>query len=132
MIFYQTEFVSVSYNSELMFVYQKWTGFCPDNVFREAIDETFNFMKINNIRKIIADTSEQSIVGPGSQDYVKMKVLEFIESHKELRTAYILQKRSRVRISLQRYLWLIKKEIKDEFFFISDSFAEAVEWIKGF
>jgi hypothetical protein len=130
MIIYKSDNVLLRYNSGLNYVYQEWTGFCPCNVFREAVDRTFEFLNDNNIYKIIADTSEQRVVCPCDQDYVKNRVLEFIAVHKKFRSAYILREKSRVKPSLSHYSWMLKRETDENVLQFFNSLPDAVEWIK--
>lgn len=61
--------ISLEFDEIKKVLRQVWTGFSTSAQFREGIDETVKFVKANDVKYLISDTSGQKPVGPEDTKY---------------------------------------------------------------
>ena len=131
MLIFQRQYVTITIINDLNAVHQKWRGFCTIQEFTEAIDISFEALSRCRLSNIISDVSEQRVVAPAGQDYVRKKVNNFIADNYPILVAFILRKKSIVRKCVQRY---IRKTETGFNFTVNDcffSFEDAAEWLRS-
>lgn len=89
MIIYSSSTIVITYDRDRSIITQKWTGYTPSLIFREAVDATFEFMKKHDLYKIISDIREQKVVAPREQEYAKDSAINFYRQNENLRIAIV-------------------------------------------
>jgi len=129
MILLNTPYVTITLDKEKGYLHQKWTGFSSSRDFRRAIDFSMNTLGEIDFYKIISDVTEQKLVPPTEQEYVKNKVLAFLDSNDRFRLAFITREESVIETCTSLYDKSFKNENVDG---VNKSFRtleDAEEWI---
>lgn len=82
--------------------------------FRDAIDFTMDFIGTKGLFCILSDVTEQRVVDPGGQEYVKMRVDEFIARHGRLRLAFLVAHNMIAGICVNRFSGLVQRSMDSE------------------
>ena len=69
MVVHQNENIRITFDEEKKRLVQEWNGFAPSGVFREAIDQTVDFIKKNNVTTVLSDALNQSVVNSEDAEY---------------------------------------------------------------
>lgn len=129
MIIYSSSTIVITYDRDSSIIAQKWTGYTPSLVFREAIDKTFEFMKKNDLYRIISDIREQKVVAPREQEYAKDSAINFYRQNENLRIAIVAENNSIVMACAQRYNKSVRNEVSDEINRFFEDSADAMSWL---
>ena len=129
MVIYSAPTVVISYDRGKSVLFQKWEGFATSEIFRKAMEVTFEFMSKENINLILSDIREQKVVAPREQEYTKNLALEFLHERKNLKVAIVGRINSVVMACAQRYDRSLAAEVKEEVNRFFDDIDEALLWL---
>jgi hypothetical protein len=129
MIIFKKPTIVIRYDTERAMLCQKWIGYTPVEDFREAIDTTFNFMHEKKVCRVLSDITEQKVVAPHEQDYIKTAAAEFYHKNNNLKIAFITNPKSVAMACASRYNKTLVSEIKRD---VNNFFAceeDALSWL---
>lgn len=129
MIVYSAPTVVISYDRGKAILCQKWEGFSTSEIFRKAMDISFEFMVKENIHLLLSDIRKQKVVAPKEQDYTKNLVLKFFQERKKLKVAIVAQLNSVVLACARRYDRSLSGEVDAEINRFFHNTDEALEWL---
>ncbi len=129
MILLKTPYVTITLDKEKGYLHQKWTGFSSSRDFRRAIDFSMNTLGEIDFYKIISDVTEQKLVPPPEQEYVKEQVISFLEKNNRFRLAFVIREKTVVETCVSFYDKSLKIENVDGVNKFFNSLKEAEEWI---
>lgn len=129
MILLNTPYVTITLDKEKGYLHQKWIGFSSSRDFRRAIDFSMNTLGEIDFYKIISDVTEQKLVPPSEQEYVKKKVITFLEKNSRFRIAFITREESIVETCVNLYDRSLRGEKVDGVNKFFNSLKDAEEWI---
>jgi hypothetical protein len=125
MTVYQAATVSLEFNESKQLLVQKWKGFSPSDIFREAIDQSLSFTAKNKVKAILSDTLEQSVVKPEDTEYAASATPKlFLHGVKAM--AFVMPKNVLTQLSLKSFGSQNKSE-KIQFF---SSVSDAEKWLE--
>ncbi len=130
MILLKEESVTLACNATWGFLFQKWSGFCPDALFHQAIDITFRQLRQRNFRKILSDVRSQRVVSPRCQDYVQASVMEFVRERGNIWVAFVVRDKSPVNPCLNRYLGHMHEGNERAYNAPFPSMQKALQWLQ--
>lgn len=126
---YSNEFVKISFDSASRVLFQEWSGFCPGDEFKAAIDAVFNYMTENSIYKTVCDVRYQRVVPPSCQKYVEEKVLNFIKTYGAFYSAFVVLEKSAGGICARLYDFKITQKLNYRINNFFNSVDEAESWL---
>lgn len=129
MIVYSSPTVVISYDREKAMLCQKWEGFSTSEIFKKAVDATFEFMKKENIHLILSDIREQKVVAPREQEYIKNRALSFFHENKKLKIAIVGYSKSVAFACAQRYDRSLSNEVDAEINRFFEDIDDALSWL---
>jgi hypothetical protein len=102
MIVYKTRGASFEYQSDTKILIQNWKEFITSEQFRKALDETVDFVKKNDVKAILNNTLEQSVVNKADTKYAASLMPQlFMDGIKSM--AIILPEDIFTQISVKRF-----------------------------
>ena len=131
MIIYSSPTIVITCDRDRSIIQQKWTGFTPSEIFREALDATFAYMKNHDIYKIISDIKEQKVVAPREQEYVKNLSHQFLREKGNFKIAFIAEPRSLAEVCVKRYTMSLKAEVSFEINRFFEDADSAMSWLES-
>lgn len=78
MLVFQTKNIELRYLPEHRCLLQSWQGYTNSTTFREAIDQTVEFFRQEDVSCIISDTQHQGVVKKADSDYAAAKMPELL------------------------------------------------------
>ncbi len=129
MIIFKKPTIVISYDTERAMLCQKWIGFTPAQDFKEAIDTTFNFMYEKKICRVLSDITEQKVVAPHEQDYIKTAVADFFYKNNNLKIAFVTNPKSVAMACASRYNKNLVNEIKTNVNSFFGCEVDALSWL---
>lgn len=129
MIVYSSPTVVISYDREKTMLFQKWEGFSTAEIFRKAMDVSFEFMKKENIHLVLSDIREQKVVAPREQEYIKNLALSFFQERKKLKIGIVGHSTSVVMACAQRYDRSLLREVDTEINRFFENIDDALSWL---
>lgn len=124
MIVHQNKNVKITYDQGEKRLVQEWTGFAPSDVFREAIDKTYEFVKSNNVKTILSDTLQQKVVKPEDAEYAASVIPPMARNGMEA-MAFVVPENVFTKLALDKFSHSIKGENTKYF----KTRAEAEKWL---
>jgi hypothetical protein len=129
MILLKKKYVLISLNREQGYLYQKWKGFSLSPFFREAIDFSMNILEENSYYKIISNVTEQDLLPPRDQEYVKKRVIDFLKVHEAFRLAFITRENSIIDLCTKFYDRSLRREKVNGINRSFNDLKSAEEWL---
>ncbi len=129
MIVYSAPTVVISYDRGKAVLCQKWKGFSSSEIFRKAMDISFEFMIKENIHLILSDIRDQKVVAPKEQDYTKNLAIKFFQEKRKLKVAIVAQVNSVVLACARRYARSLSGEVDVEVNRFFEDIDEALSWL---
>lgn len=129
MIIFKKPTIVITYDKDRGMICQKWTGYTPPEDFREAVDASFNFLAENTLCRALSDITEQRVIAPHEQDYIKNAAVEFYSKNNNLRIAFITNPKSVAMACVSRYNKALIREIGDEIINFFACEVDALKWL---
>jgi len=129
MVLLERKHITIILNKEKEFLCQKWKGFVPATEFRRAIDFSMDTLDACGFYRIISDITEQKVVSPREQEYVRDEVINFLEKNKRFRLAFIVKDNSVIETCARLYDRMLKEKNLEGVNRFFASPAEAEEWL---
>jgi len=129
MLLLRKSYIEISINIEAGYLYQKWKGYCRNNDFIKIIDFSMSSLEKYNIHKIINDVSEQHVVSPKNQNYVKNSILNFYIKNKKFKMAFIIKKNTINDRCVESHNNSLNKEINEKITQTYLNIEDAKKWI---
>ncbi len=120
--------IALEYNDIKKVVYQNWNGFASTIQFREGIDQTLTFVKNNDVKYIVSNTSGQRPVGPEDSKYAA-SVMPQLFANGVKAMAFIMPKNVITKLALSSFAKDQGMPPNVKYF---DSLAEAEKWLFTF
>ncbi|MDJ1500536.1 hypothetical protein [Xanthocytophaga agilis] len=108
----EEKFVNIDYDAASETLIQTWLGFISSENFRNAIDKTVDISREKNVRAIISDTSQLSIVRREDTEYAASVMPELIQNGLK-RMAFVLSENAFAQMSVKNFSTQTKEKVEE-------------------
>lgn len=127
MIVFIDKNVHIEYFPEKKLIIQTWSDFVPSELFRQAIDATVKFVKVNKVESIISDTLKQRAIKPEDSEYAASVMPVLFENGLKA-MAFIIPENIFTKLALKNFADKDKSNKIQYFMNINEAF-KWIEWL---
>jgi hypothetical protein len=94
--------VRIDYDKGKKQLTQTWDGFASSEAFREGIDETVKFTRVNAVETILSDAYKQHVVKPEDAQYAA-STMPVLKTNGLRAMAFVVPESAFTKLSLQKF-----------------------------